>query len=196
MIAKQDLYLGQGGPIVEIVVSWSPPVGVRSRVDVLFLELFIFVSCYQWVCLILWVNFVYVGCWLLSNMILCLMEFGHKLHRSFHLLGGENVAANMQHLHQSWWARESKSLDNHLLLLFHLVMLEGKTSSLIFYLQLLGIGINILSCVCCLVSLMLIGILMPMYCSGGNGTLYGCIVLKHLYLLCSQWSLSVCILVS
>ena len=135
MIAKQGLYLGQGGPIVEIVVSWSPPVGVRSRVDVLFLELFIFVTCYQWVCLILWVNFVYVGCWLLSNMILCPMEFGHKLHRSFHLLGGENVAANMQHLHQSRWARESMSLDNHLLLHHHLIMIELSFNTFTFYLQ-------------------------------------------------------------
>ena len=80
------------------------------------------------------------------------MEIGHKLHWTLHLLGGENEAAYMQHLHQSWWARKSMSLDNHFLLHSHLIMIEWMFNLFIFYLQWLGINISIWSLFwrCCL----------------------------------------------
>ena len=96
-------------------------------------------------------------------MIFLPMEFGHKLQRTLHLHEGENGAADVQHLHQSRWARESKSLDNHLLLPCHLVMIRWKTNSLAVYLQRIRIGIIVWSLVCNLYILMLAGIFMPSY---------------------------------
>ena len=124
MMVQLVFYLGVGGPMIEPVESWSPPVVLRSRICVFILKFPLGVSCYPWVCLLLWVNFGCVGYWLSSNMIGTLLEFGHKFHWTLHLPGGENGAADMQHLHQSRWARESMSLDNHLLLHSHLIMIE------------------------------------------------------------------------
>ena len=115
---------GYGGLIKELVESWSPLVVISSRICVLILRFLLGVSCLLWVCLLLWVNFGCVGYRLHSNMIGTTMEFGHKFHWTLHLSKGENGAASMQHLHQSRWARESKSLDNHLLLHHHLIMTE------------------------------------------------------------------------
>ena len=92
----------------------------------------------------MWVDFGSAGYWLCSNMIGTTMEFGNKFHLTLHLPEGENGAAYMQHLHQSRWARESMSMDNHLLLRHHLIMIEWSLNTFTFYLQVLGIGISIL----------------------------------------------------
>ena len=111
---------------------------------------------YLWVCLLLWVNFVYVGCWLSPTMICTSMKFVHKLHWPPHLLGGEIEAADMQHLHQSRWARENKSLYYHLLLHpHHLIMIGWKYNPFTFYLHWLGIDISTWSLICTLDILML-----------------------------------------
>ena len=173
---------GCGGPMIELVEPWSPPVGLSSRVCVLFLQFLLNVSCYLWICLLVWVNFGSVGYWLCSTMIGTTMEFGHKFHWTLHLLGGENGAAYMQHLHQSRWARESMSMDNHLLLRHHLIMIEWSLNTFTFYLQVLGIGISILSlfnyCLYYLVILMLAGLLVCLFMSRGSHVPFGCGVLS------------------
>ena len=137
------LYLGLGGPMIELVESWYPLVDVRCRKCVLFLKFLICGFYYMLFYLSLWVNFVCVECWLHSYMIFIPMEFGHKFQRTFHLVGGENEVAIMQHYRQSWWAQESKSLENHLLLFYHSIIIEWKTDSLTSYLHWLGIRIDI-----------------------------------------------------
>ena len=124
MIVKLEFYLGLWGLMVDLVEFWSPLVSVKSRICVLVLKFLLGVSYYLWVCLTLWVNFGCVDFWLNSNMIGTTMEFGNKFHWTLHLPVGENGAAYVQHLHQSRWARDSKSLDNHLLLHHHLIMIE------------------------------------------------------------------------
>ena len=124
-------------------------------------------------------------------MIAMSMEFGHKFHWTLQLPGGENGAASMQHLHQSRWARESMSLDNHLLLHHHLIMIELSFNTFTFYLHVLGIGISILSlfnyCLCYPDILMVPGLLVCMYLSKGNHVPFGCGVL-------SAGSSSMCVL--
>ena len=105
-------------------------------------------SCQLWFCLILWVNFICDGCWVSSNKICITMEFGYKFHWALHLLEGENRAVIMQHLYQSRWSWESKSLDNHLLLQFYANMIEWMFNSLTLYLQWLDIDISIWSLLC------------------------------------------------
>ena len=143
---------------------------------VLTLKFLVCVSCFLLYCLLLWVNFVCVGCCLSPNMICFFMEFGHKLHCTRCLLGGgEFGAANMQHWHQSRWARESKSLDNHLLLHFHLIMINWMVNPFTFYLQWLGIGTNIWSlfCQCCYVILMVASVLTLIYLFWDNSVFNG-----------------------
>ena len=79
MMIMLELYLGLRGPMVELVKSWSPLVCVSSSMCVLFLKFLSYVFWYLWFCLLLWVNFVCVGCWLSLTMICTSMEFGHKL---------------------------------------------------------------------------------------------------------------------
>ena len=172
MMLKSELYLGLRGPMVELMKSWSPLVSVSSSMCVLSLKFLMCVSCYLCFLLFLWVNFVCVGCWLSPTMICTSMKFVHKLHWPPHLQGGEIDAADMQHLHQSRWARESKSLDNHLLLHHHLIMIELSFNTFTFYLHVLGIGISILSlfnyCLCYPDILMVpAGLLVCMYLSKG-----------------------------
>ena len=161
-----EFYLGLGGPKIELVESWFP-VDV-SRLCVLSLKFLRCVIWYLWVCLLLWVNFVCVGCWLSPTKICTSMKFVRKLHWPPHLPGGEIEAADMQHLHQSRWARESKSLYYHLLLHpHHLIMIGWKFNPFTFYLHWLDIGISIWSllCLCCLDILMVASVLACMYLS-------------------------------
>ena len=168
MMVQLGIYPGVGGLMIELVVSWSPPVGLRIRVCVLFLQFLLDVSCCLWICLLVWVNFGSASYWLCSNMIGTTMEFGNKFHLTLHLPEGENGAAYMQHLHQSRWARESKSLYYHLLLHpHHLIMIGWKFNLFTFYLHWLGIGISIWSllCQCNLDILMVASVLACMYLS-------------------------------
>ena len=55
---KMGHYLGFGGPMVVSMESWSPLLGVRSKVCVLVMRVFWLVSCWLWSCLSLQVNFV------------------------------------------------------------------------------------------------------------------------------------------
>ena len=171
MMLKSELYLGLRGPMVERMKSWSPLVSVSSSMCVLSLKFLMCVSCYLCFLLFLWVNFVCAGCWLNSYMIFLPMEFGHKLHGSPHLLGGEIGAAYMQHLHQRRWARESMSLDNHLLLHSYMIMIEWMFNLFTFYPQWLGIGISIWSLFwcCCLVILVVAGVLVYVFFHGVPG---------------------------
>ena len=110
------------------------------------------------------------------------MEFGNKYHLTLHLPEGENGAAYMQHLHQSQWARESMSMDNHLLLRHHLIMIEWSLNTFTFYLQVLGIGNSILSLfnyyLYYPVLLMLAALLVCMFMSRGSHVPFGCGVLS------------------
>ena len=58
---KMGHYLDFGGPRVVFMESWSPLLGVRSKVCVLVMRVFWLVSCWLWSCLSLQVNFVQVG---------------------------------------------------------------------------------------------------------------------------------------
>ena len=101
---------------------WSPLLVVRSMLRVLFVILYSWVSFWFCSCLLLWVNFVRVGCWFSFTMIIASLEFVLK----FQVVSSPSyrfgAAFGLAALASKGWAWESMSLDNQPLLPFPLIM--------------------------------------------------------------------------